>query len=195
MPLGERGLYWLKVRAANAAGHDKKKLADRVAWADENQELIKAAANDPCGNLWWAEQEDCWALLATCTELAAAWDLPNCGSEFLSRLPIPLDCTCSGVQHFAGLTLAFDMAAKVNLTTSDEIADIYRDVAELVFAELVKADHYSAAVWRGVFSIPKNARKLCKVASNDRELWVRQEGGSCANQKLDPEQRDRDRMS
>jgi DNA-directed RNA polymerase len=163
-PLGDRGLYWLKVRAANAAGQDKLRLDERVEWTNEREAEIKAAAVNPHLHPWWAEAEhdDPWALLATCYELAEAWDMPGAAAKFLSRLPVPLDCTCSGIQHFAGLTLDRDMAARVNLTQSNEFTDIYADVGRLISDALRKSNHPPAAdpkSRRAAASGPRSAKR------------------------------------
>lgn len=45
--LGERGLRWLKIHAANLFGYDKVNFQDRVNWVDEHLEQIKECATNP----------------------------------------------------------------------------------------------------------------------------------------------------
>ena len=79
-PLGERGLYWMKIQLANLAGKDKLTLAKRIEWADENTEKIRAVADAPLApeNLeFWAEAEDPWQFLANCFEWDNAHNYPG----------------------------------------------------------------------------------------------------------------------
>ena len=41
---------WLKVHLANQSGQDKLSLDERLAWVEENMELVHAAASDPLGD-------------------------------------------------------------------------------------------------------------------------------------------------
>lgn len=59
-PLGERGLYWLKVHLANKMGKDKLSFPERVEYVDSMMEIIKKCAKDPMKNREWAEFEDAW---------------------------------------------------------------------------------------------------------------------------------------
>lgn len=46
-PLGERGLRWMKIHAANLYGYDKANFDDRVAWSESNLEKMIEAATNP----------------------------------------------------------------------------------------------------------------------------------------------------
>jgi DNA-directed RNA polymerase len=49
-PLGERGLFWLKVHLANLAGADKMPFEARAAFTENNMDNIRAAAEDSFGD-------------------------------------------------------------------------------------------------------------------------------------------------
>jgi DNA-directed RNA polymerase len=48
--------------------------------------------------------------------------------NYLVKLPVTLDATCSGIQHFAGLLLDFELASQVNLIESNKVNDIYKSL-------------------------------------------------------------------
>ena len=64
---------------------------------------------------WWQAAEDPWQTLAACMEVrnALAWgDV----AAFPSRLPVQVDGSCNGLQHYAALSRDARGAAAVNLT-------------------------------------------------------------------------------
>jgi DNA-directed RNA polymerase len=136
-PIGEEGLYWLKVHLANCGDDDREgfikvgKLTfdERVRWVDENLEKIKAVATAPLSELWWTKADKPFQFLAACFELSSA---VMQGPTFVSRLPICFDGSCSGLQHLSGMTRDEETAKLVNLTPSAAPQDIYETVAEIV---------------------------------------------------------------
>jgi hypothetical protein len=74
-PLGDEGLSWLEIHAANCGpgGVDKKPWADRLRWAKENTDLIEHIATDPQNNFdHWRKADKPFAFVAACRELVAA---------------------------------------------------------------------------------------------------------------------------
>ena len=136
-PIGEEGLYWLKVHLANCGDDDREgfikvgKLTfdERVRWVDENLEKIKAVATAPLGELWWTKADKPFQFLAACLELSSALAQ---GPAFVSRLPISFDGSCSRLQHLSAMTRDDGTAKLVNLMPSDVPQDIYETVAEIV---------------------------------------------------------------
>lgn len=167
LPLGPEGLYWLLVRAANCAGQDKLPLDERVMWAIDHKEDIRAAAADPFASHWWRNEDvdEPWGLLATAHELRMAWSLPT-PADFVSHLPVPLDGTCNGLQHLSAMGLDPVGARATNLTSTGPRQDIYLEVAAVV-RQLVEKDilegHPVASVWLGKLDGAKG-RKLVKRA-------------------------------
>jgi len=59
-PLGERGIYWLKIHLANKMGKDKLSMEERLEYVNSNMDLIIRCAADPLKHREWTEFEDCW---------------------------------------------------------------------------------------------------------------------------------------
>jgi DNA-directed RNA polymerase, mitochondrial len=146
-PIGEEGLYWLKVHLANCGDDDREgfikvgKLTfnERVRWVDENLEKIKAIATAPLNELWWTKADKPFQFLAACFELSSALAQ---GPTFGSRLPISFDGSCSGLQHLSAMTRDEETAKLVNLTPSAAPQDIYETVAEIVHRRVEKDLEY-----------------------------------------------------
>ena len=142
-PIGEDGLRWLKAHVAaradgNSWSHIKKPsnldFDGRIAWTEHNLELLRKIGNvvlsrgDPA-TIAWALPKDKYQFLAACCELAQAL---NIGPEFITRLPLTFDATCSGLQHLCGMTRATE-GLYVNLIPGEEPDDFYRRVAHRVW--------------------------------------------------------------
>jgi DNA-directed RNA polymerase len=133
-PLGPEGLYWLMIHLANVGDFEKtskKPFVDRVAWVKANEHIIMEIACDPTEALTWTEADKPFLFLAACLEYAAAIESGN-PSTFVSHLPVAVDGSCSGLQHYAAMTRCEATAPLVNLTPSDTVADIYQTVADKV---------------------------------------------------------------
>jgi DNA-directed RNA polymerase len=142
----DQALSWLKVHGANTYGHGKFSWSDRIAWVDENEEAILAAGSDPWGpsSVWWQGAKSPWQFLAFCRSYR---QFTVNGWGYISRLPVQLDCTCSGIQHFAALLRDEDMAGMVNLMPSEEPMDIYTELTNRVLALLRNSSESYAAMW------------------------------------------------
>jgi DNA-directed RNA polymerase len=71
-PIGTEGLYWLKVHLANCGDFEKiskRPLEERVAWVDQNMEMIQATATVPLQERKWTEADKPFLFLAVCMEL------------------------------------------------------------------------------------------------------------------------------
>ena len=167
VPLGDDGAYWLAVHGANCFGEDKVPFDQRVRWVEENEHHIRALVKDPLGYTWWDQADQPWQFLAFCFEwsnmrLQEALGRPR--EEYVSHLPVGLDGSCNGLQHFSML-LRDDVGGKaVNLVPSELPADIYTAVGEAAARIMQSRTHepYGWAVWKDVFAVPKAARKLAK---------------------------------
>lgn len=126
-PLGKRGAYWLAVHLANSWGVDKVSFDDRVKWTEENTKMILSVAEHPFDDARWEDADKPWAFLAACFEWRGYKEQ---GESFESHLPIPMDGTCSGLQHYSALLRDKEGAKAVNLINSETPNDIYADVAE-----------------------------------------------------------------
>ena len=102
-PLGNRGLYWLKVHLANFAGKDKMSFDDRATYVDDNMEKIRESVSDPLSDdPWWMTLNDPFQGLATCQEIVRAIDSGN-PEMYMCSLPVHMDGSCNGLQHYAAL--------------------------------------------------------------------------------------------
>lgn len=142
-PLGPRGLYWLKVHLANFAGADKMSFDDRAAFVDTNMENVRAAVNDPFGdNRWWMKLDDPFQGLSTCHEICNAIDSGD-PESYMCKLPVHMDGSCNGLQHYAALGRDRVGGKAVNLCQYDEPQDVYIGVMEEVIRRVAveaKAD-------------------------------------------------------
>ncbi|MEY9719305.1 DNA-directed RNA polymerase [Sinorhizobium fredii] len=132
-PLGADGERWLAIHGANTYGVDKVSFDKRLAWVKENQHHIWASAMDPIGYLWWTEADKPWCFLAFCFE----WQDYCLNPEaFVSHIPIALDGSCNGLQHFSAMLRDPVGGAAVNLLPAENPQDIYQVVADEVIAAL-----------------------------------------------------------
>ena len=150
--------YWMCVHLANVCGNDKIGFDERVAWVQKEcrAEIIDSATNPLDGRRWWAGQDSPFQCLAMCFELADYWE----GVSDETRIPVALDATCSGIQHFSALLLDPIGGRYTNLVPQDKPGDIYRAVAEVVnqlIEEDIQADVATAYQWRGHVN-----RSICK---------------------------------
>jgi DNA-directed RNA polymerase len=141
-PIGEEGLWWLKVHVANCGDFDKvskQPFEERVKWTDSNAAVIREIAENPTAEAAlavWTKADQPFLFLAAAMELATA---ERVGSAFVSTLPLSWDGSCSGLQHLCAMTRAPE-GKLVNLTPNKKPADVYQTVADVV-AKMVWEDH------------------------------------------------------
>lgn len=129
--------YWLYVHGAGMYGFTKLTWQDRVDWVKENHAKIMRTGEDVWGMAsFWNEAKEPWQFLSFCLEYCK---FKQQGYGYVCTLPVVLDCTCSGVQHYSALLRSEDMAKLVNLTDTDKPQDIYSVVLEEVL-ELLRHD-------------------------------------------------------
>jgi Autographiviridae RNA polymerase len=141
-PIGERGLFWLKVAVANAGAFDginRRTFEERVQWCDDHLDTLRTITRfpkDEASHRWLKQAHDPWQFLAACFELA---DALEAGPSFETRLPILMDASSSGYQHLTLMRRAKDEAALVNLVPDMSPEDFYQttaaEVEALVYSE------------------------------------------------------------
>lgn len=137
-PLGKNGLYWLKVHLANFAGKDKMTFDDRAKFVDDNLDKVRASATDPFGGeRWWMSLEDPFQGLATCFEIIGAMDSGN-PETYACSLPVHMDGSCNGLQHYAALGRDRVGGKAVNLCAYDEPQDVYVGVMNEVIRRVAE---------------------------------------------------------
>lgn len=135
-PLGPRGVYWLQVHIANCFGVDKARFDDRAAWTREHWDRLQKGLERPEESGVFEEADSPLCALAACLELNAAL-LSGNPAAYCTGLPVHMDATCSGLQHFAAMLRDEVGGQYVNLTPGgDQKADIYRRVAELAVLQI-----------------------------------------------------------
>lgn len=156
-PLGERGAMWLMVHIANLFGEDKCSFEDRVTWTDVHHDLIMDSADDPLdGQRFWAEADYPYCALAACIEYAEAYESGD-PDQYVSHLPIAMDGSCSGLQHFSAMLKDKEGGSAVNLTPLPTPADIYTEVAERAEVLIAESGDPDLNCWAG-----KVTRKIVK---------------------------------
>lgn len=133
-PLGDdKAVKWLAIHGANSYGFDKASLEDRELWVWGHDVEILASAQDPLENRFWQTADDPWMFLAFCKE----WEGYRVeGHAFESRLPIGLDGSNNGLQHFATQLRDPIAGRATNVLPSSTPQDIYQEVADAVIAKL-----------------------------------------------------------
>lgn len=126
-PLEDTGLKWLEIHGANVWGYDKESYDDRRSWVQSHKDEFKLYANDPIEYQGWAEADKPFQFLAWCFEYNDYLADPD---NFRTHLPIQLDGTCNGLQHYSALLRDRVGGTAVNLLNGDQPHDIYGVVAE-----------------------------------------------------------------
>ncbi len=187
VPLGPDGLYWLAIHLANCGDFDKvskKPFSDRVKWVEDNLDVILSIAEDPTGletEEWLLKADAPFQFLRACLEYAAAISSPD-PTAFVSHLPIALDGSCSGLQHYSASLRDTPGARLVNLTPTEAPSDIYSAVAAIV-RERVEADLNSddpelrstAALWSGSVERSTVKRSVMTFAYSSEEFGFKQQ--------------------
>jgi DNA-directed RNA polymerase, mitochondrial len=135
-PLGEEGLYWLKVHVANCGDFDKvskRPIEGRVKWVDDNIATLADYVRRPLYRTDWTKADNPFLFLAACRELCTA--LAGDTRHHICHLPVSWDGSCSGLQHLSAMTRAPE-GRHVNLTDNAEPADVYQLVADLAKARI-----------------------------------------------------------
>ena len=139
-PLGKWGLYWLKVHLANLAGKDKVTFDERAAFTEENMAKVRESAENPFGGeMWWMGLDEPFQGLSTCIEIINAIDSGDAES-YMCSLPVHMDGSCNGLQHYAALGRDPVGGKAVNLCATDKPQDVYAGVMH----EVIKRVHAEA---------------------------------------------------
>jgi len=139
VPLGENGLYWLKVHTSNCFGNDKVTLKQRAEFIDEHLDLFLSYAEKPTINQGWIEAEAPFSFLAACNELKKIkeWLMEgNDLTDYPCSLPVYIDGSNNGVQHLVAMSQDEDIAPLVNLVPQDLPGDVYMYIARYVWQHL-----------------------------------------------------------
>ena len=139
---------WLAIHGANCAGVDKVSFSERIKWVDENEEHILKSAELGLDYDWWTQFDDAWLFYGFCLEWAV---LKRKGKKVLSYIPIALDGSNNGLQHYSAMLRCPIGGKATNLTNEEIPQDIYQEVADVVLREVNRfadAEDPIAKVWK-----------------------------------------------
>lgn len=157
-PLGTQdSADWLAIHGANCYGVDKVSYEDRLAWVRANVSQITQTAENPLDFLWWTKADSPWQFLAFCFEW---YGYLNMGLEFASKIPVALDGSCNGLQHFSAMLRDPIGGAAVNLFPSDKPSDIYQVVADKVMASIKDDTSPLGRIWYEL-EVTRKVTKRC----------------------------------
>lgn len=143
--LGKSGVRWFLLHGAGKYGYDKLSFDDRIAAILEREQEILDTATDPLSNTgFWGNADKPWQFLAWCFEYAG---YKRDGEAFVSHLPISLDGSCNGLQHYSALLRDRVGGTATNLVPSDTPQDIYQAVADVCIKKLQAMDDPMAKRW------------------------------------------------
>jgi len=138
---------WLGIHGANCAGIDKVSFSERIQWVVDNEEHILQSAKLGLDYEWWTQFNDAWLFFAFCLEWAS---FKRKGFGYVSHLPIALDGSNNGLQHYSAMLRCPIGGKATNLTNEDHPQDTYQEVADVVLREcvnLAKLDAPIAKFW------------------------------------------------
>lgn len=153
-PLGADGLFWLRVHIANSYGFDKVRFKERAAWTEANWAAIARALDAP------EDHPEVWGTDAPWCMFSAAYELrealrSGAPERYCCGIPVHMDATCSGLQHYSALLRDPVGARYTNLDDPDGVApkqDIYTRVAnstlQVIQRDVESADEDVAALAR-----------------------------------------------
>ena len=124
---------YFAVHGANSYGYDKVSFMDRVEWVEDNTDMIRQSAKNPLDFRWWTKADEPWTFLAWCFEWA---EFSEIGYGYTSKLPVCLDGSNNGLQHFSAMLRDPIGGKATNLTPEDVPQDIYQMVADVVLEKV-----------------------------------------------------------
>ena len=139
VPLGDHGLFYLKIHLSNCFGNDKVSLKERADFVDKHLELFISYAEKPTLNQGWIETEAPFCFLAACNELRKIkeWILEgNLVEDYICNLPVYIDGSNNGVQHLVAMSKDETIAHLVNLVPQEQPGDVYMYIANYAWKSL-----------------------------------------------------------
>ena len=126
-PVDDKSIRWLQIHGANVYGYDKESYEKRIEWVKARHSEIQSYAQNPLENRGWTEADKPFQFLAFCFEYDSFLSNPT---DFRTYIPIQLDGTCNGLQHYSALLRDKNGGKAVNLVNAEKPSDIYAKVAE-----------------------------------------------------------------
>ena len=133
--LGIYGVGLLHIDPWSGRRLDSLPFQERLDWLGAHSSDVLSVADDPWSNKWWQQAEKPLQFYAFCLEWRGYMEH---GINYVCSLPISMDATCNGLQHFAAMMRDPSIAKSVNLLPSHRPQDLYKDVADRVMDSLVE---------------------------------------------------------
>lgn len=160
-PLGERGLYWLKVHVATCYGFDKANFDRRVTWVDEHMQHIRDAVESHVDSEFFRGADAHWCFYVAAKDMLAAIDSGN-PSAWESGIPVAMDATCSGLQHLSAVMRDPVGGMFTNLLPNNgvEKEDIYAGVAAIAITSVQKdKENPEQSLYWSTHGVPRSMAK------------------------------------
>ncbi|MCX4025657.1 hypothetical protein H0A36_20085 [Endozoicomonas sp. SM1973] len=128
---------WLAVHVANVWAIDKidkESFAARIAWTKANTEMLCRVAENPYDFRQWTDADKPFQAVVAAMEWKGY--IEN-GLDHVSRIPVALDGSCSGLQHLGMALRCKETGKEVNLMPAEKPQDIYQTVIDKVLPELI----------------------------------------------------------
>lgn len=161
---------FLKIYGANVHNEDKISRAsysERIKWVDQNEHKILTMDID-----FILKADSRFAFVSFCL----AYKRYRSGLKV--NLPIWLDATCSGIQHFATMLKDDELAISVNVITNpedkDKVQDIYSEKIEPTYIKLKELSNENPSYYK--LGMVKLNRKLIKPSIMTRTYNVTVKG-------------------
>jgi DNA-directed RNA polymerase len=170
LPIGQDGHNWLMLHVATRGDFDgigKRSWPERIDWVEQNYDRIKRTAQNPDATVdWWRNADDPFSFVAGCIELVAARET---GPNYISRLPVCFDGSCSGIQHLAMMTRDEVAGRLVNLIPNDlEPQDVY----QLITGKVEQSVGAQLDDWTRPTKQIKGEEVLLKPRAEYARFWV-----------------------
>lgn len=138
LPLdSDEAIQWFLIHGANKFGFDKATLSEREQWVRERDAMIRRIAADPLATVAdWTAADNPVQFLAWCLEYGRWRDAPG---SFVSHIPVGMDGSCNGLQHYSAMLRDEVGGEAVNLTDNATMQDIYGRVAQAAYKRLLAA--------------------------------------------------------
>ena len=160
-------MYWLMVHVANCcdgmeidgdAASDKDSFDDRVRWVKRQEKTLRKISEDPYTNNLWMDNKTT-KKNPSFQRLAAIMDFVNALDTGYSSIPVQLDGSCNGSQHWSAIMRDPKIAELVNVSPTDKPGDLYQYVAD-IGTELYRTGD---SQWSQIFYEHWEERILTKV--------------------------------
>lgn len=142
-PMKPEDLGWLAIHLANCGDFNKiskASLDDRIQWVEDNEDWLTKIYEDPQGTFdLWNKADKPFQFLAAIFAYYSGEDV--------CHLPVSLDGTNSGVQHYAMALRSKEDGHMVNLVPDEKCQDVYQTVANQVIKDLQEDGSDESLKW------------------------------------------------